>query len=315
MEFPAVDGRTDTLTGLVAFLSNSFVTITRDVFSFLRDFIDGLNVHAGKIEEIRKEIEETSTAFSAKLQDFSKDMKLLEDYYSDINSETKAIVDFGTSKSIPNIRMLIDKKDYCTAIKEIKSFLSALARRIEEVSDKLKNHDEKDKETDDLKKQVKQMIEDNGKSEEQMKNHLWHVLGKHTLYTGTMFLVCRTTNLFLSRSADISEIISFITPLGIQGLRELANTYGIARNLQDDIEANARSINNSLRGFHDRLTKFQEQIGIIVRSIKHIDEYQETLQRQLQDQPDKKTVCEWQDISVTLQQMLYMFEKMQKLYK
>ena len=86
-----VDEEISTWTKIVSTLKDVASTI---VYS-LGNLVDGLRNGSAKIEEIRTKIAEIDARFAMQLNDFYKDLKLLEAFYTRIYEKTKAIVEFG----------------------------------------------------------------------------------------------------------------------------------------------------------------------------------------------------------------------------
>ena len=104
----------------------------------LGEFLDELNGSSTKLNKISREISMTHLLFAMQLNEFGVKLKVLHNYYTHIYIKTKAMVEFVISQDlIPYYRELIDNKDYLQAIKEIKSFLDILTRRVKEILDEV----------------------------------------------------------------------------------------------------------------------------------------------------------------------------------
>ena len=106
--------------------------------TYLGSLVDGLRNGSAKIDEISTKIVEIDAKLPIELNDFYKDLKLLEAFYTRIYEKTKAMVEYGLNREvIPNIIKLIEERNYPEASKEITGFLDALAARIKEILDQI----------------------------------------------------------------------------------------------------------------------------------------------------------------------------------
>ena len=159
--------RTDLLVNFVRKLG----AIAKGIVSSLGSLVDGLKGSGSTIERISNEIAQTNVLFAIQLKSFSKELKLLDNYYTKVYIQTKATVEFGMNESvIPNIKSLINEKDYRTAIKEIRSFLGILAKRIKEIIDELKSHEQKVALSEELQETIQELTEKYEKSKQHLES-------------------------------------------------------------------------------------------------------------------------------------------------
>ena len=319
--------RTDLLVNFVKKLGD----IAKGIVSYLGSLVDGLRGSASTIEKISNEIAQTDVSFAIQLRSFSKELRLLDNYYTKVYIQTKAMVEFGMNKSvIPNIKTLINEKDYRTAIKEIRSFLGILAKRIKEIIDELKSHEQKIALSEELQGKIQELTEKYEKSKQHLESimekqriaecyrirrHIVLLIGAST--TGGILLcgdniVREKLELATSYVANNPEVLSFIKDKGIQGLKALTSSSDAIEALKLIIEEKARDISTRFHDFFVKLTEFQIQISTIVDNTEGLKKCMEDLQQQLEDDSDVtgKTTTEWINISVTLQQMLELFKNL-----
>ena len=307
--------------------------IVEGIVSSLGSLVDGVKGSASTIEKITNEIAQTNVSFAVQLKSFSKELKLLDNYYTKVYMQTKAMVEFGMKESvIPNIKTLINEKDYCMAIKEIRSFLVILARRIKQIIDELNKHEEKVALSQVLQEKIKELTENYEKSKQHLENKVENQknaecfrIGKNILLligasaSGAMllygsYLAREKLEQATSSVANNPEVLSFITDNGIQGLRTLTSSSEAIHALTIKIEENAQDMSTRFCNFFEKLTKFQIQISTIADNTGELKQYMEELQQQVEDDSDVtgKTATEWGDISVTLQQMFELFENLDR---
>ena len=296
------------------------------IVTSLGTLVDGLKNGSAKIDEIRTKIAEIDAKFAIQLNDFYKDLKLLEAFYTRIYEKTKAMVKYGLSGDvIPNIIKLVDQRNYPEASREITGFFKALAMRIKEILDQL----DKDKLTkaEEVKGQMEKISSQYKKSKQQMdalvgqeKKAECFRIGTNTLLlvgiAGTgMFLwgdcpVTEKLELVSTYIASNPGVLSFITDQGIQGLNAITATSSDIDALKKTIEEQAQNMCKHFFNCHAKITEFQLQISTIIDDVTQLKTYMKNVESQLQGDGNETTITEWRNVATYLQQMLDVFKKL-----
>ena len=323
-------GRTATRADMLVNFVQKLGDIAKGIVSSIGSLVDGLKGSAFTIEKISNEIAQTNALFAMQLKSFSKELKLLDNYYTKVYIQTKAMVEFGMNeKVIPNIESLINVEDYHAAIREIRSFLDILAGRIKDIIDELNKHDEKVALSEDLQEKIKKLTEKYEKSKQHLENMVeeqrnaeCHRIGKNIVLvslgvsTGTMLLygndlVREKLEQATTYMANNPQVLSFFTDKGIRGLKAMTSLEPM-HPLQIMIEENTKEMSKRFHNFFVKLTEFQIQISTIVDNTEELKKCMESLQEKAEDESDvtRKSTTEWVNISVTLQQMFELFKNL-----
>ena len=303
--------------------------IAKGLVSSLGSLVDGLKGSTTTIEGISHKIAKTNTLFAMQLKEFSTELKLLDNYYTKVYIKTKAMVKFGMDKNvIPNIKTLITKREYGTAIKEIKSFLGILAGRIKKILDELADHDEKVA----VSKELQQQIQELNERYEISKEHLQSLAEKQKtaecfkIGKNILLLIGATTGgVWLCGNSPVREkferastyiannpgMLPFMTDKGIQGFNAITKSLGAADSLKATIKEQAQNMSKRFYEFFEKITEFQIQIHTIINNTEELKKCTEELQCQLKDDSEK-TTTEWINIALKLQEMYELFENLDK---
>lgn len=271
----------------------------------------------------------TNASFAMQLKSFSKELQLLDNYYTTVYIQTKGIVEFGMDESIiPNIETLIVGKNYPEAIQEIRSFLDTLAGRIKDIIDELSKRDEKVALSKELEQKIYKLSKDYGESKalletqvEERCNAECHRIGQNILLligasTGGVLLcgdrpISEKLELATTYLANNPEVLSFVTDQGIQGFKAITSTSSAIADLRMKIENYAQDMTKRFYQFLVKITDFQVQIAATVVSIEGLKKHMEGLQQQLDDDgATRKRAAEWVNIKVTLLQMFQFFKNL-----
>ena len=308
-------GRADaTLGNIVSTLKD----VASSMVTSLGSLVDGLGNGSAKIEEIRNKIAEIDARFAMQLNDFYKDLKLLEAFYTRIYEKTEGIVEFGLSNVIPNLIELIEQRRYPEARREIASFLKSLATRTKEILDQL-----------ELMKveEVKDQLEIIRSQYEKSKQQMDVLVGKERkaecfrIGTNTLLLVgISGAGMFIWGDRPISEklelvstcvannpVLSFITDRGIQGLNAITATSSDITDLKKTIENQAQNMCKHFFNCHVNITEFQQQISTIFQEIKT---YMKDVQSELQDAVNEKTTTSLESVKIYLKLMQTVFKRL-----
>ena len=309
----------------ISTLGNIVLTL-RDVASSivttLGSLVDGLRNGSAKIDEIRNEIAKIDARFAMQLNDFYRDLKLLEAVYTRIYEKTEGIVEFGLSNVIPNIIELIEQRQYPKARREIASFLKSLATRIKEILDQLELT-----KVEEVKGQLEIIRSQYEKSKQQMDV----LVGKERkaecfrIGTNTLLLVgISSAGMFIWGDRPIGEklelvstcvannpgVLSFITDRGIQGLNAITATSRDMNDLKKTIENQAQNMCKHFFNCHVNITEFQRQISTIVQDMTGLKAYMKDVQSELQDAANEKTTTPWESVKIYLKQMQTVFKRL-----
>jgi len=325
---PESGENTTYINSLACILKNfktDFVVPATEMMHYFSDFFGGLKESAAKIEEVSSEIAKVNTPFAMNLNDFSKDLKSLYNYYYIIYVKTKAMVEFGTSEhTLPHIKKLIEDKDYLTATDEIKNFLDILAKRLTEILEKLDENEVT--KSEELNEKIKRLSEEYERSKAQMEEkvaeqkHRCYKIGAITLFlpflvSGGMFVcgkhsINEQLELVRSYIPDNPELLNFITQRGIESFNAVAAATCVANELKITIEKEAQKMRARLYCFYKKVNDFQAQISIIISDIKELENCKEALQDCLKN--EVKTVVEWENVATILGEMFKYFKHLEK---
>ena len=245
-----------TLLGILQSLKDKLVKTILAVACALGDFLDEFKGSSAKIKKISREIATTNVIFAMKLNDFGEDLKLLHNYYTHIYIKTKGMVEFGTSKDlIPYYRELIENKDYLTAIKEIKSFLDILTRRMKDILDEVG----KDSltQSEKLKDQIVKLFENNQKSNHQLTGNITESIEDHAECTRNRLF--KFTTLITDVKTQIDIVVDNIGQLAKQK-KELELQLIDDREAVDKTNAEWRNIAVILKEMFDVFAHLEKEV-------------------------------------------------------
>ena len=317
-----VEGEISTLANIVSTLKDVAINIV----TYIGSLVDELRNGSARIDEIRTKIAEIDARFAMQLNDFYKDLKLLEAFYTSIYEKTEAIVEYGLSDNvIPNIIELIEQRKYPEARREIVSFFKTLAMRIKEILDQLGK--EKLTKAEEVKGQVQKISSQYEKSKQQMDV----LVGEERkaecfrIGTNTLLLVGMGASMFVWGNHPIGEklelvsthiasnpgVLSFITDRGIQGLNAITATSSEMNDLKKTIESQAQNMSMHFYKCHTNITDFEFQI-LRIRDIDipNLEGNMKDVQSELQGDVDETTPTPWTKVKSHLNQMRTIFERL-----
>lgn len=319
---PVVDG--------VVTVARTLKDIAENIVCSLGNFITELRDSSANLEKLSYEIKKVNVSFAMRLQDFSQDLKLLQDYYTRVYIKTKAMVEFG--KVIPHIKTLIEKEEYIQAHDAIIAFLKGLATQTEEILCELGNYQDKMAISSDLETVLEDLTNDYEEAKHQLeglvekeRKAVCYRLGKRTTLLGLGvggFLIgsnCKVEQIRNFLVTHDLQLLSFITEEGIKGLHAMESAITDIDDVTKDIERNARNMSDHIFKFYKTISDFQTQITIIVDNVGNLKEAEKKLHVHLPDklksdgdQPDGKSVIQWQYIAATLVEIFELFKNLEK---
>lgn len=305
--------------------------IIKDILTFLGGLVGNIRGTASTFESISNEIAQTNASFAMEFINLSKELKLLDIYYTKVYMQTKAMVEFGIDeKIIPNIKKLIDNNHYEKAIKEISSFIDILAKRIKDIMTELKKHDEKVALSKELQERIQGLNEDLNTSNEywelQVENKQqaeYYRIGKNMVAlvsmsaTGMLMYGNNLTTERIEQAVAYLErhpqTLSLLAERGMALLDDLTSTSGDNDTLRRVIKENTDKMSTQFCNYFEYCSKIEIQISVIVNDTQRLEECMKGLKEHIEDSDATGgTNSEWVNVSVTLQEMLDLFKNLER---